>query len=83
MQNFKHFTEAKMTKAHFQLVADVIASLDVSKTIKKVVAEKFADAFEDTNPGFKRDLFIKATKGPGYTRQGDPDPGTARGNRPE
>ena len=83
MQNFKHFTEAKMTKAHFQLVADVIASLDVSKTIKKVVAEKFADAFEDTNPGFKRDKFIKATKASaGYTRKGDPDPGTARGNRP-
>ena len=83
MQNFKHFTEAKMTKAHFQLVADVIASLDVSKTIKKVVAEKFADAFEDTNTLFKRALFIKATKGPGYTRQGDPEVGTGRGNRPE
>ena len=83
MQNFKHFTEAKMTKAHFQLVADVIASLDVSKTIKKVVAEKFADAFEDTNTLFKRALFIKATKGPGYTRQGDTEVGTGRGNRPE
>ena len=62
MQNFKYFTEAKMARQHFQLIADVIASLDVSKTIKKVVAEKFADAFEDTTPMFKRDLFIKATK---------------------
>ena len=83
MQNFKHFTEAKMTKAHFQLVADVVASLEASRAIKDHVARKFADAFEDTNPGFKRDKFIKATKGPGYTRQGDPDPGTGRGNRPE
>ena len=83
MQNFKHFTEAKMTKAHFQLVADVIASLDVSKTIKKVVAEKFADAFEDTNTLFKRALFIKATKGPGYTREGAPEVGPGRGKRAE
>ena len=82
MKTFKYFTEAKMSRQHFQLVADVIAGLDVSRTIKKVVAEKFADAFEDTNPGFKRDKFIKATKASaGYTRKGDPDPGTARGNK--
>ena len=58
MKTFKYFTEAKMARAHFQLIAD----LDVSTTIKKGIAEKFADAFEDTNPMFKRDLFIKATK---------------------
>ena len=51
-----------MSRQHFQLIADVIASLDISTTIKKTIAEKFADAFEDTNPMFKRDLFIKATK---------------------
>ena len=51
-----------MSRQHFQLIADVIASLDISTTIKKTIAEKFADAFEDTNPLFKRDLFIKATK---------------------
>ena len=62
MKTFKYFTEAKMARAHFQLIADVIADLDVSTTIKKGIAEKFADAFEDTNPMFKRDLFIKATK---------------------
>lgn len=63
MQNFRYFTEAKMARQHFQLIADVIANLDVSITIKKGIAIKFADAFEDTNPMFKRDLFIKATKG--------------------
>jgi|TARA_B100000959_G_C14810935_1_gene553793 hypothetical protein len=62
MKNFKEITEAKMSRAHFQLIADVVASLDVTTAIKKQVAEKFADAFEDTNPMFKRDLFIKATK---------------------
>ena len=62
MENFKYFTEAKMARAHFQLIADVIANLEISTTIKKGIAIKFADAFEDTNPLFKRDLFIKATK---------------------
>ena len=83
MQNFKYFTEAKMARQHFQLIADVIAGLEISTAIKKTVAEKFADAFEDTNPAFRRDKFIKATRASvaGYTRKGDPDPGTARGNR--
>ena len=53
---------AKMTRQHYQLVADVVKSLDVSTTIKKGIAEKFADAFEGTNPLFKRDMFIKATR---------------------
>ena len=44
------------------MIADVIANLDVNDTIKKGIAIKFADAFEDTNPLFKRDLFIKATR---------------------
>ena len=62
MENFKYFTEAKMARQHFQMIADVIANLDVNDTIKKGIAIKFADAFEDTNPMFKRDLFIKATR---------------------
>ena len=62
MKSFRNMVEAKMSRQHFQLIADVIASLEISTTIKKDIAEKFADAFEDTNPMFKRDLFIKATK---------------------
>jgi len=62
MKSFRNMVEAKMSRQHFQLIADVIAGLDISTTIKKTIAEKFADAFEDTNPMFKRDLFIKATK---------------------
>ena len=62
MDSFRNMVEAKMSRQHFQLIADVIASLEISTTIKKGIAEKFADAFEDTNPLFKRDLFIKATK---------------------
>ena len=62
MKSFRNMVEAKMSRQHFQLIADVIAGLDIRTTIKKTIAEKFADAFEDTNPMFKRDLFIKATK---------------------
>ena len=62
MKSFRNMVEAKMSRQHFQLIADVIAGLDISTTIKKTIAEKFADAFENTNPMFKRDLFIKATK---------------------
>ena len=67
MQNFKHFTEAKMSRQHFQLVADVVASLEASRAIKDHVASKFADALESTNPGFKADTFMKAyKKSPGW-----------------
>ncbi len=62
MKTFRNLIEAKMARQHFQLIAGVIAGLEISTTIKKDIAEKFADALADTNPGFKRDTFIKATK---------------------
>ena len=62
MKSFRNMVEAKMSRQHFQLIADVIASLEISTSIKKNMAEKFADAFENTNPMFKRDVFIKATR---------------------
>tara|TARA_Y100000296_G_scaffold19917_1_gene23680 strand:- start:41 stop:265 length:225 start_codon:yes stop_codon:yes gene_type:complete len=62
MNTFKYFTEAKMARQHFQLIADIISSLDISTVIKKEVASAFADGLEDTNPMFKRDAFMKATK---------------------
>ena len=62
MKSFRNMVEAKMSRQHFQLIADVIASLELSTSIKKNMAEKFADAFENTNPMFKRDVFIKATR---------------------
>ncbi len=62
MNTFKYFTEAKMARQHFQLIADIISKLDISTVIKKEVASAFADGLEDTNPMFKRDAFMKATK---------------------
>ena len=61
MKTFKYFTEAKMTRQHFQLIADVIASLELMKSNKDLVARKFATALESTNPGFKADTFMKAS----------------------
>ena len=67
MKTFKYFTEAKMTRQHFQLIADVIASLELQRTQKELVARKFATALESTNPGFKADMFMKAyKKSPGW-----------------
>ena len=67
MKTFKYFTEAKMTRQHFQFIADVIASLELMKSNKELVARKFATALESTNPGFKADMFMKAyKKSPGW-----------------
>ena len=67
MKSFKQFTEAKMTRQHFQFIADVIASLELMRTNKDLVARKFAIALESTNPGFKADAFMKAyKKSPGW-----------------
>ena len=42
MKSFRNLVEAKMSRQHFQLIADVIAGLDISTTIKKTIAEKFS-----------------------------------------
>ena len=67
MKTFKYFTEAKMTRQHFQLIADVIASLELQRTQKDLVARKFSAALAETNPAFKADTFMKAyKKSPGW-----------------
>jgi len=49
------------------LIADVIASLELMKSNKDLVARKFADALASTNPGFKAATFMKAYKNsPGW-----------------
>ena len=80
MKTFKYFTEAKMSRQHFQFIADVIASLELMKSNKELVARKFAIALESTNPGFKADTFMKAyKKSPGWIGpQGDSDSNTGR-----
>jgi len=74
MQNFKYFTEAKMARAHYQLIADIISKLDISTIVKKEVASSFADGLEKTNPAFNRGTFMKATgmRGKGIPTRKDP-----------
>ena len=67
IHHFKYFTEAKMARQHFQLIADVIASLELQRTQKDLVARKFSAALAETNPAFKADTFMKAyKKSPGW-----------------
>ena len=51
--------KAKMTRAHFELIAGVITELKGRPT-KRMVAEKFAVALKRTNPGFRPEQFVDA-----------------------
>lgn len=58
-----------MTKKDFQLIAATIAGLQLDgtqtqcNTRRQEIAEHFADVLSDTNPLFKRDLFVQAATG--------------------
>jgi hypothetical protein len=51
-----------VTRKDFQLIADVVASLDVilPDPDRKLVATLFAKALEADNPAFKRGAFLTA-----------------------
>lgn len=55
---------AKMTRQHFQLIADVLRETHAPDEVKVA----FAKALAQTNPGFKEALFLKAAGG--LTSQG-------------
>ena len=50
---------AKMTRQHFQLIADVLKNTNAPENVKTA----FAEALAQTNPGFKKDVFLKAAGG--------------------
>jgi hypothetical protein len=59
----------KMTKMHFQLIADTILDLDLSswvnmgsdgEVLRQEIAENFANVLHCTNPKFDREKFIEA-----------------------
>jgi hypothetical protein len=51
----------KMTKAHFQFIADVIASMDTGTLLTPTeVVGAFAHALKATNPAFDSNRFIEA-----------------------
>lgn len=61
----------QLTQKHFQFIAQILAQLepiDLSKAVSRdtpkheqwaTTVETFANALEQTNPKFKRDLFLK------------------------
>ena len=63
MKSFRNLVEAKMSRQHFQGIADVIRNLELPKAKRMQVAESFADWLEETNTLFKRDKFMLASKG--------------------
>ena len=50
----------KMTRQHFQFIAEVIAQLDDhDELFREQVATLFANALKRTNPRFNRERFLK------------------------
>ncbi len=53
-----------MIRKDFIAIAETILGMsDMNDDQQYYVAEKFADMLQDTNPQFKRDLFIQAATG--------------------
>ena len=50
-----------MTKKDYELIAEVLAtSWHGSQELKSGIAYNMAEALEDTNPRFNREIFLKA-----------------------
>jgi len=51
---------ARMSKRHFEQLADGIRTLDgISNITRKILAEKTATTLANTNPEFSRERFIE------------------------
>lgn len=52
----------KMTKMHFELIADVITELDVSPEQRRAIAYRFSVALRYTNDHMDAQRFLQACK---------------------
>lgn len=50
-----------MTRNDFEVIAGVIASLNVSDRAREAVAYTFARKLAETNPRFNRAMFLRAS----------------------
>ena len=50
----------RMTRAHFQLIADTVAEVSISDEDRNRVAKAFAATLRGTNDNFKEDRFLRA-----------------------
>lgn len=53
--------QAKMTRVHFQFIADVVASLP-DEPARETVINRFAQSLKSTNPAFQTGRFIDACR---------------------
>tara|TARA_R110000744_G_scaffold345655_1_gene451067 strand:- start:300 stop:479 length:180 start_codon:yes stop_codon:yes gene_type:complete len=49
-----------MTRKHFVLIAKTVADLDIPRTNRLKVAQRFAETLAATNPNFNRYIFVQA-----------------------
>lgn len=52
-----------MQHRHFVLIAQTIASLDVTDEQRASIADQFADSLRSTNPAFDRSRFVACALG--------------------
>jgi hypothetical protein len=52
-----------MTARDFQLIADVLASIEAERPVKETVIAAFAEELAHTNPNFRPDRFRDACNG--------------------
>tara|TARA_Y100000310_G_scaffold66599_1_gene61921 strand:- start:1573 stop:1737 length:165 start_codon:yes stop_codon:yes gene_type:complete len=50
----------RLTRQHFELIANVVAEADVTEAQREKLAVRFMYEFNKTNPNFKADRFLKA-----------------------
>lgn len=60
-KGFETMRQAKMTRVHFQFIADVVASLP-DDPVREVVINRFARSLKSTNPAFNTGRFIDACR---------------------
>lgn len=60
----------KMTRQHFELIAETISNLAIDEKYIRIVAVEFADMLKRTNPVFDKHRFILAAESPGYRAKG-------------
>jgi len=48
----------RMTRGHYNMIADVIGNLNFKEDQKVFIARVFADRLSETNPRFSKDRFI-------------------------
>ena len=49
-----------MTRKHFAAIAETIKNTKLAKMDRVVFSNRMADTLAETNPRFRRDLFLKA-----------------------